>query len=612
LRLQPESFLVIDCGSTTTKALLLKKQQGVFVVSARTEAPTTVEAPAEDITLGVLSAVEQLEMQLGYPLLRNGRIIHPSEPDGSGVDFVGATCSAGGGLQILVAGVIKSMTAASAERAALGAGAIVADVIAIDDGRTQYEKLARIATIRPDIVLVSGGVDGGNVSHVVKMAELLYSAGVRPRHGEGKVPVIFAGNKDARDAIRDILSSSSDARVVDNLRPQLEVEHIAPARQEIQNAFMSHVMVSAPRYSRLAELTSTPVLPTPAAVGKAIEHIGRTTEKTVLACDIGGATTDVFTYSSGRLYRTVSANLGMSYSIANVSAQAGLAAIGRYLPFAYDDVEVTNSLANKMIRPTSLPATPAELALEQAVVRAALRLALRHHRTLVGDVRGVRQQREISQTLEQDRPAYAEDDMLGVDVIIGSGSPLSMAPRRSQAMAMLLDGLMPQGVTEVLLDGRFTLPQIGLISEHYPDIAWQILWSEGLIPLGTVIAPVFNHTRLSASLARVSLQLPNGQRVERVIRSGDLFRIPYTSEEMGRLTITPVAHVDVGAGPGKTRIVATRGGEVGLVLDGRGRPLPEPSGSSQATSAALRQAREMDLFPPAVLADFARRGGEAL
>ena len=582
------------------------------MVSARTEAPTTVEAPVEDITLGVLAAVERLEVQLGCSLLRNGKFIYPSEADGSGVDFVGATCSAGGGLQILVAGVIKSMTAASAERAALGAGAIVADVIAIDDGRTQYEKLARIATIRPDIVLVSGGVDGGNVSHVVKMAELLYAAGVRPRHGEGKVPVIFAGNRDARDEIRDILSRSSDARVVDNLRPQLEVEQIAPARQEIQNAFMSHVMVSAPRYSRLTELTSAPVLPTPAAVGKAIEHIGRTCGKTVLACDIGGATTDFFSYSSDRLYRTVSANLGLSYSIANVAAQAGLPGIGRYLPFVYDEVELSNSLANKMIRPTSLPATPAELALEQAVVRAALRLALKHHRTLVGDVRGVRQQREISQILEQDKPAYAEDDMLGVDMIIGSGSPLSMAPRRSQAMAMLLDGLMPQGVTEVLLDARFTLPQIGLISEHYPDIAWQILWSEGLVPLGTVIAPVCNHPGTSATLARVSLQLPGGQSIDRVIRSGDLFRVPYQSEDMVRLTITPTGQVDVGAGPGKTRIVATCGGVVGLVLDGRGRPLPQPSGHSQAVSWALRQAREMDLFPPAVLADFARRGSERL
>ncbi len=144
--MQPESLLVIDCGSTTTKALLLIMHEGVFVVKARTEAPTTVEAPAEDITLGVMAAVEQLESELGYLLVRNGRFICPSEADGSGVDFVGATCSAGGGLQILVAGVIKSMTAASAERAALGAGAIVADVIAIDDGRTHYEKLARIAT----------------------------------------------------------------------------------------------------------------------------------------------------------------------------------------------------------------------------------------------------------------------------------------------------------------------------------------------------------------------------------------------------------------------------------------------------------------------------------
>lgn len=607
--MQPDSLLIIDCGSTTTKALWLERREGAHVISARAESPTTVEAPADDITMGVLAAVEQLELQLGRVMVSEGRIICPSQPDGSGVDFVGATCSAGGGLQILVAGVIKSMTAASAERAALGAGAIVTDVISIDDGRTQYEKLARIATIQPDMVLVSGGVDGGNVSHVVQMAELLYAAGVRPRHGEGKVPVIYAGNREAREEIRDILSHSSDARMVDNLRPQLEIEQIAPARQEIQKAFMSHVMVSAPRYSRLGQLTSAPVLPTPAAVGKAIEYIGQQSGKTVLACDIGGATTDFFSYRMGQLYRTVSANLGLSYSISNVAAQAGLSEIGRYLPFAYDEVEISNSLANKMIRPTSLPATPAELALEQAVVRVALGLALKHHRELVGDMRGVRQQREISDILADNRTDQEDDQMLDIDIIIGSGSPLCMAPRRSQAMAMLLDGLMPRGVTEVWLDGRFALPQLGLLSEHFPDIAWQVLWDEALIPLGTIVAPVHSQTRAGANLARVTLRLSGGSVLERLIRSGDLYRVPLHPDDTGELSVAPLGPADIGAGPGRPRTLIIKGGAVGLVLDGRGTPPKEASDVARSASRALHYAREMDLFPASVLADFARRGG---
>lgn len=584
---------------------------GRLFCRARAEAPTTVEEPFADITLGVLDAIEQIERATGRRLLHEGRIIHPAS-QGQGADYVGASCSAGGGLQILVAGVIKSMTAASAERAALGAGAIVTDVVSIDDGRSLADKLYRISTMRPDIVLISGGVDGGNVSHVVQMAELLYAAGVKPRHGEGAIPIIYAGNRDAKDEITDILARGADTRVVENLRPQLEIENIAPARQEIQESFMSHVMVRAPRYSRLAGLMTAPVLPTPLAVGKAVSHIGETTGKSVMACDIGGATTDLFAYTRNRLYRTVSANLGMSYSICNVASQAGLSSVQQFLPYASDETELANTLANKMIRPTSLPMTPSDLALEQAVARVALSLAFKHHQTLMGEIRGVQRKREVSDTLRQDEDDRQLLAMRDVDIIVGSGSVLAMAPRRSQAMAMLLDGFGPEGYTEIMLDGQFLLPQVGLISDACPELAWDLLWNQGLLRLGSVIAPIFRDVRPGAPLARVTLRSKSKVFLERVIRAGDLYLLPLDHHEPLNLDIAPFGQIDVGLGPGRVHSVRTSGGLVGLVFDGRGRPLMMPVDAAGTGSPALYQARVLDLFPESVLADFARRGGVRL
>ena len=145
-------IIATDCGSTTTKAILIEKRDDEYRLINRGEAPTTVEAPVEDVTAGVINAITEVEELAGRRLLENGQIIKPQQ-DGDGVDLYISTSSAGGGLQMMVAGVVRNLTAESAERAALGAGAIVMDVIASNDKRLPHEKIERIRALRPDMIL---------------------------------------------------------------------------------------------------------------------------------------------------------------------------------------------------------------------------------------------------------------------------------------------------------------------------------------------------------------------------------------------------------------------------------------------------------------------------
>src|SRR5665213_2879977 len=189
-----ETILATDCGSTTTKAILIERTDtGEYRLTTRGEAPTTVEAPFDDVTVGVTNATREVEELSERTILdSDGKIIAPTDKDGNGVDLYLSTSSAGGGLQMTVAGVVKSMSAESAERAALGAGAIIMDVIAVDDGRRDYQKVERIRALRPDMILMSGGTDGGTVTHLTEMAEMLRSADPKPRLGIGlKLPVIY-------------------------------------------------------------------------------------------------------------------------------------------------------------------------------------------------------------------------------------------------------------------------------------------------------------------------------------------------------------------------------------------------------------------------------------
>jgi uncharacterized protein (TIGR01319 family) len=261
------TILATDCGSTTTKAILIDKTDEGYRLISRGEAPTTVEAPAEDVTRGVLNAVGEIEDLTERKFIKDEQIWLPREGE-NGCDAYVGTSSAGGGLQLMVAGVVKNMTAESAERAALGAGAIVMDALATNDGRLPHERIERIRSKRPDMILVSGGTDGGTIKHVVEMSEIIAAADPKPRFGVGfKLPVIFAGNNKAHDEINRILAEKAALYITENIRPTLEAENLGPARDKIHDLFLEHVMAQAPGYSKLMTWTSVPLMPTPGAVG---------------------------------------------------------------------------------------------------------------------------------------------------------------------------------------------------------------------------------------------------------------------------------------------------------------------------------------------------------
>ena len=328
-------ILATDCGSTTTKAILIEKVDGEYRQTFRGEAPTTVEKPFANVTIGVTNAVTEVAELAGRQLTNEDGTIKQPVQGNDGCDLYISTSSAGGGLQMMVAGVIAEMTAASAKRAALGAGAIVMDVISSNDKRRPHEQIQRIRELRPDMILISGGTDGGTTEKVVQLSELIAPAKPQPRFGsEYEMPIIFAGNKMASEEVESTLQEDwIDLAVVENLRPKLEQENLGPARDKIHDVFLEHVMAHAPGYDMLMDWTDADIMPTPGAVGDILQTIAKKDGINVVGVDIGGATTDVFSVFDETFNRTVSANLGMSYSISNVCAEATMPKVFRCVKF---------------------------------------------------------------------------------------------------------------------------------------------------------------------------------------------------------------------------------------------------------------------------------------
>ena len=589
-------ILATDVGSTTTKARFFEKVKNEWRFIVAGEAPTTVEEPYEDVTLGVRNAIREVEEFIEHPILSSddSGIIIPYDGK-AGVDLYCTTSSAGGGLQMLVAGVILNVTAESANRAALGAGAIVMDVMAINDERPVYQKIRRIRTLRPDMILLAGGTDGGTIKLVMEIAEIISSSNPSPRLGaDYDLPLIYSGNKFARSEIQELMKDKFALSIVENLRPTMENENIEPTRRAIHELFMEHVMSHAPGYNKLQNWSDIDILPTPAGEGMAMQLIANINKANVLGVGLGGATTNVYSIFEGRFVRSVSANLGMSYSICNVLKETGINNIKRWIPFRIDDTDIMDRLRNKMIRPTTIPQTLEDLIIEHAVAREALRLGLEHHKTIATRLKGAKKAEVgFSTILDTVEDTYIK--MMDFDIIAGTGGLLSHAPDRVQSMLILVDAWQPEGITKIFQDSVFMMPHLGVLSTVYADAAWQIFDKDCLIRVGTVIAPVGTATE-NETVLDIDLELPDGRKIRENIKFGEIKKIQLNERE-AIAHLKPNNKFDIGLGMGKPLSTTVTGGVVGIVIDARGRPLEIPENRDIRKKKLLNWWNSLQLYP---------------
>jgi uncharacterized protein (TIGR01319 family) len=393
-----------------------------------------------------------------------------------------------------------------------------------------------------------------------------------------------------------MLEEKTSLYQVDNLRPVLERENLGPAREKIHDLFMEHVMAQAPGYNKLMGWTDAPIMPTPGAVGSIIETIATQQGIEVIGVDIGGATTDVFSVFQKTFNRTVSANLGMSYSVSNVLAEAGIENVMRWVPFRLPELGVRNRIKNKMIRPTTVPQALDDLKLEQGIAREALRLAFEQHKSFAVGLKGVQQERTISEAFSQSASGGTLVNMMDLDLLVGSGGVLSHAPRRQQAAMMLTDGFLPEGITRLAVDSIFMMPQLGVLAEVHEKAATEVFEKDCLIHLGTIVAPV-GVGQEGKNCLKIQAELPDGTVLNEDVAFGEMKVYPLGVDESTRAKLSPARGFDVGAGPGRVHEATLTGGVVGLMVDARGRPFSLPSDEGKRVEKLGLWAKAFNAYP---------------
>jgi hypothetical protein len=274
-------------------------------------------------------------------------------------------------------------------------------------------------------------------------------------------------------------------------------------------------MQQAPGYKALSSGVSDPVIPTPLGVMQALKLIAEVTKKNILAVDIGGATTDVYSNIFGSFYRTVSANYGMSYNLCNVFASANRTQLKHWLHPDLSEAALRDYLANKMLNPTVNPTNDVTLHIEQALARPALQLSLKQHIQMNFSIEHIGHFLKIKDPeydpfheqffrdkLNEQRQFCLQD----FDIIIGAGGVISHAPTARQAAIMLIDGLQPRGATEIWRDKHFITPHLGKLSQVDNNAALELLKTDCLEPLCLCIRPLFQKLKKGKPALSVELK----------------------------------------------------------------------------------------------------------
>lgn len=555
--IEGNSLLAVDIGTVTTRAAYFDVVEGRYRHIASGQSASSAAAPWSDLTLGVRQAVLDLQSLLGRPLMdEDQRLILPSRPELGGVDSFAVTLSAGPPIRTIVVGLLSEVSLDSAQRLARTTYARVVESMGMNDRRSADEQVDAIVRLAPDLILVAGGTQNGASRSLQKMIETIgLACHVLP---ENKRPaVLYAGNKELADEARAALERlTSGLQVSPNIRPSLEVEDLDPARKDLAVLFSQIRNKQVGGVDDLATTAGGAPLPTSFAQGRVIRFLSTLSDKAILAVDLGASAATVLAGYRGETSTGVFPQFGLGESLAGLLRHTTLAEISQWLPVEIPDDTLRDYLYLKALHPGTLPATPEDLAIEQALARVNLILALRAARLDFPRV-----------------PARRGGLLPTFDPIIAAGSVFTAAPTPGQSLLMLLDALQPAGYANMLLDQGNLMPAMGAAAEFNPLLPVHVIEAGAFMPLAALVAPLSGAAQGSIIL-KAQLVSSDGSDISVEVKQGSLEVLSLPIGQTGELHLKMSGRTDAGFGAGRSyRVEAVNGSALGVVIDARGRPL---------------------------------------
>ena len=566
--IEGESLLAVDVGGATTRAALFDVVESEYRFVAAGTAPSTAEAPIRDVSVGVRSAIAALQSITGRSMLdAEGRLIAPAQSDGSGVDAFASTLSAGPTIRAAIIGLLSEVSVESARRLAETCYMRIVDSAGIDEPRQVDQQLDALMRLQPDAVIIGGGTDGGASRSVQKMLEPVGIAAflLAP---ERRPAILFAGNQRLQEEVKELLGSVSAAlHFSPNIRPSLDTEDLGPATRELATLYLGIRRRQLRGVEQLEAWSGGPVLPTAFAEARMVQFLARAhsgSRGAVLGVDIGASAAVIVAGFKSKTILRAYPQFGLGENLPAMLQHTTLDEILRWSPLDISTGVLRDYLYQKSLYPSSIAATKEDQLLAQAVARQALHLAMQRAR------------RDFPRASDAARSGM----LPSFEPIIASGGALADAPTPAHGLLLLLDAIQPVGISTIILDRNNLLPLLGAAAHRNSLLPVQVLEGGAFQSLGTTVS-LTGIAHEGAPIARARLIYQNGADALADIKYGNLELLPLPHGQSAQLTLQPRHGINAGFGAGRSGTITVNGGIMGVVFDGRGRPLRLPRDSGR-------------------------------
>jgi hypothetical protein len=595
-----KSYLVMDVSPANTRALLFDNDEGQYRLTGTGTAFTG--GHLSDIRHGIQQAIHQLQNRTnriltstdGTPLVEEQAHSPINRQD---APSIAAVCSTGRLLKILLVAPVEKQAHENILRLLEAVPVGQLEIMSLNDGKALSDHLALFLRFRPDLVLVEGepGNEGthqpaGERSHGPGLTQLLQVilVGCRQIPVDERPEILVIGDASLHAEVEILLKEAVPVTGTASTCPPNQDESIEEAITRL------NWMIGRLRASQHPELSDLPIPESEwqtasIALRRMIRLISMTdkSEKCALAVDINSEfitlTSGCGETSSSGIYPHWISSLGVRNKGPSFFTPGQRSKINKpdslkaYEPrlaqttedcfdnlFRWSGMLLPENLIreyvyNKAIHPASLPYTSEELAIEKAIAKVAMQLAIKRF------FKGGKSRKTVLTGLEKP-----------VEPLIATGNFVDYIEDPGQAMLLLLDGLQPAGITTLILDNHGVLAALGAIAHENPILAVQVLGSSAFQHLGTVITPVGN-ARPGSPVLRIVMETEDGKKNTLDIAYGSITVLPLATNQPVQLHLYPLQRFDIGmGGAGRGGSLRITGGLVGLAVDARGRPLRLP------------------------------------
>lgn len=464
-------IVVYDVGSTYTKVASFAIENRTFRFLGRGQSETTTN----DIQVGVSNAEEQL-LQCGVRVAAGTKRY--------------SSCSAAGGLRMVALGYMPRVTVKAAYEVAMTAGARVMQVVSADEPIEFRREV--LSEIYPDIILLSGGTDGGDEENAIENANMIVDLKL-------DATVIVACNKFVQKTVAEHFDRGGIRYVrVPNILPTIHELNVKPAREVIHEEFTKQITHAKGLLAFRDTLVDRQVIPTPGAVFLAAELLAKGTYDKegigdLIVVDVGGATTDIHSVlpelenlsieERGLVinnekqfsYRTVEGNLGLRVSATGILEAVGPNAVLRVMDNRYNLVtEDVLEFARKLEDdPSFIPQNDKELSLDRALATCAINTALRRHAGYYA--------KETDPVMGIMAGTPKGRDLRNVESVLCVGGIFVHTPpdkgRQLVDLCFVEPGLslLPYLPPKVIIDHDYVIYCMGVLAKYYPEEALNFL-----------------------------------------------------------------------------------------------------------------------------------------